>query len=172
MSVKRITRDAILLALMCVMGMFSLPMGENIKVSLQFLILLVIFGIVDDIYDRVLIPGLYLLIGLVVPIYAGFMAGITPTFGFVLSFIVSAIPFHFIYKYVKLNFYFRFVLASLAALLVVYIGGSIFMMYYLQFDLGKTLLIAVVPYIPFDIAKIVVATLVVKLLPTTIKPEK
>ena len=34
---KRISLDAMLLAFMCIIGMFSLPLGENIKVSLQFL---------------------------------------------------------------------------------------------------------------------------------------
>ena len=38
-------------------------------------------------------------------------------------------------------------------------------MFYLSMDLGKTLLISVVPYIPFDIAKIVVAVLVMLILP-------
>ena len=96
------------------------------------------------------------------------MSGITPTFGFVISFVISAVPFHFMYKYLRMNFYLRYVIASLSALLVIYIGGTLFMMLYLNMSLGQTLLVAIVPYIGFDIGKIVLATAVIKLLPPTI----
>ena len=171
MDVKRITKNAILLALLCVTGMFSFPLGENIKVSLQLLTLFIIFGITPKLFDKILIPSLYLLLGLIAPIYAGFQAGITPTFGFVIGFVISAIPFHFLYKYIKLNDIFRYILACVGALITVYISGTIFMMVYLQFDLGKTLLIAIVPYLPFDIAKIAICTIAIKLLPDNIKSD-
>ncbi|MCR4880235.1 MAG: biotin transporter BioY [Bacilli bacterium] len=171
MTVRRITKDAILLALLCVTGMFSVPMGENIKVSLQLLTLFLIFGVTDSVYDKIIIPALYLLIGLVVPVYAGFQSGITPTFGFVISFVFCGIPFHFIYKYIKINESVRYVLACLAALVVVYIIGTIFMMAYLHFELGKTLLIAVVPYLGFDITKIAICTVIMKLLPDSVKKD-
>ena len=169
MTTRRITKNAILLALLCVTGMFSFPMGENIKVSLQLLTLFLIFGITDKLFDKILIPSLYLLLGLIAPIYAGFQAGITPTFGFVIGFVISAVPFHFIYEYIKLNDTLRYILACLASLVVVYISGTIFMMVYLEFTLGKTLLIAIVPYLPFDIAKIAICTIAIKLLPESIK---
>lgn len=73
MSIKRITKDALLLAILSVIGMLSIPLGDNIKVSLQFLILLIIYGISDHLIDKIIIPTLYLLLGLVAPIYAGFM---------------------------------------------------------------------------------------------------
>ena len=171
MTVRRIALDSILLALLCVTGMLSIPMGDNIKVSLQILTLLIIFSLTDHLIDAILIPALYLAIGLLIPVYAGFIAGITPTFGFVIAFTVAAIPFHFIIKYVSINYYLRFILASLAALLVVYTGGVLFMMPYLNLSLEKTLLIAVVPYLPFDAAKIIIALVVVKLLPSNIKPQ-
>ena len=169
MDVRRITKDAILLALLCVVGMFSIPLGENIKVSFQLLVLFIIFGISDKLFDKILIPTLYLLLGLIAPIYAGFQAGITPTFGFVIGFVVSSIPFHFLYKNIKLNEYLRFIIASFVSLIVVYICGTIFMKFYLDFSLGKTLLIAVVPYIGFDLIKIAISTMTIKLLPTNIK---
>lgn len=172
MSVKRISKDAILLALLCVTGMFSLPLGDNIKVSLQLLTLFIIWGICDDIYDRILIPALYLLLGLFIPIYAGFQAGITPTFGFVISFVVASIPFHFIYKYIKVNEIFRYVLACFVSLIVVYIIGTIYLKFYLNIDLGKALLIAVVPYIPFDIGKIAICTVVMNAMPEKVKNPK
>ena len=172
MSVKRLTRDAIMLAILSAVGMFAIPMGDNIKVSLQFLILIIIFGLTEGLIDKIIIPSLYVALGLVIPIYAGFMAGITPTFGFVIGFIASAIPFHFIYKYLKTNFYIKFGLASLSSLLIVYIVGVIFMKFYLGISLGATLLVAVVPYIAFDITKILIAALILNLMPEKIKNSK
>lgn len=169
MDVRRISKNAILLALLCVTGMFSFPLGENIKVSLQLLTLFIIFGITDKLVDKIVIPSLYLLLGLIAPIYAGFQAGITPTFGFVISFVIIAIPFHFLYKYIKLNEYLRYIIACSVSLLISYLIGSIFMMFYLQISFGKTLLIAVVPYIGFDVIKIAICTVAMKLLPTSIK---
>ena len=169
MTVERITRDGLLLALLCVTGMLSLPLGENIKVSLQLLTLFIIFGVTDKLLDKIIIPTLYLLIGLLIPVYAGFQAGITPTFGFVISFVVIAVPFHFIYKYIKINRYVRYIVACVVSLLIVYVIGTLFLMLYLKMNIGQALLVAVVPYIGFDLGKIALATIVIRMLPEKIK---
>ena len=164
MTVRRIAKDGIFLALLCVTGMLAIPMGDNVKVSLQFLTLLIIFSLSDHLVDAIIIPALYLVVGLLIPVYAGFTIGITPTFGFVIAFPLASIPFYFIIKYININFYIRFIL-------VIYIGGVIFMMPYLNISLEKVLLIAVVPYLGFDAIKIAIALLVIKLLPSNIKPS-
>ena len=56
-------------------------------------------------------------------------------------------------------------LACLVALIISYACGWLFLTIYTRLSMEKALLIAVVPYIPFDIAKIIIATLVVSLLP-------
>lgn len=172
MDVRRISKNAILLALLCVTGMFSFPLGENIKVSLQLLTLFLIFGITEKLADKIIIPSLYLLLGLIAPIYAGFQVGITPTFGFVISFVIIAIPFHFLYKYIKLNWYLRYIISCFVSLIIVYLFGSIFMMIYLQIDYPKALLLSVVPYIGFDILKIAICTVAIRLLPDSIKIDQ
>ena len=50
-------------------------------------------------------------------------------------------------------------------MLICYIIGTLFLMFYLKISIEKALLVSVVPYLPFDIAKIVIAILVVSLLP-------
>ena len=172
MSVKRISKDAILLALLCVTGMFAIPFGENIKVSMQLLTLFIIFGISDKLIDKIIIPSLYLIIGLFIPVYAGFQAGITPTFGFVIAFTVAGIPFHFIYKYLKINIIARYVLACFVSLILVYFIGTLYLMLYLKVDLLQALLVAIVPYLPFDIAKIAICTVVMNAMPDYIKHTK
>ena len=157
-SIKRITKNAIFLALLCIIGMFAIPLGDNIKVSLQLLMVFII-GLTASSF------GLYLLLGLFAPIYAGFSAGPSPTFGFVISFVVITIPLYFLNRLKIKNQFIRMGLACFISLLIVYIIGTVFLAFYLNIGIEKALLISVVPYIPFDIAKIVIAVLVVSLLP-------
>lgn len=163
--VRRICKNGVLLALMCIVGMFSIPLGANIKVSLQLLMVFLICLISESVIDCLLITSLYLLLGLVVPFYAGFSAGISPTFGFVISFVVISPIIFFLNKIPKLYPPLRMFIACFVGLLVCYLIGSIFMMLYLKWEILPTLAVSVVPYIPFDIAKIIVAILVVMLLP-------
>ena len=163
--VKRLTRNAIYLALLCIIGMFSLPLGDNIKVSLQLLMVFIIGLTVESFIDSLIITSLYLLLGLFMPIYAGFSAGITPTFGFVISFVVITIPLYFLNKLKINNQFIRMGIACTVSLIICYIIGTLFFMLYLKLSIEKALLLTVVPYLPFDIAKIVIAVLVVSLLP-------
>ena len=163
--ITRLTKNAVLLALMCVIGMFSLPLGDNIKVSLQLLIVFIIGLTASSFIDSVIVTGLYLLLGLFLPIYAGFSAGVSPTFGFVISFPVICVPLYFLNKLKIKNQFIRMSIACLVGLIICYTIGTLFLKLYLNISIEKALLIAVVPYIPFDIAKIVIAELVVSLLP-------
>jgi len=163
--IKRISRNAIMLALLCVIGMFAIPLGDNIKVSLQLLIVFIIGLTATSFVDALIVTSLYLLLGLFLPIYAGFSASITPTFGFVISFVVITIPLYFLNKLKIKNQFIRMGIACVVALLICYLIGSLFMMIYLKISIEKALLIAVVPYLPFDIVKIIIAALVVSLLP-------
>ena len=164
-QIKRMTRNAIMLAMMCVVGMISLPLGENIKVSLQLLIVFIIGLTAISFIDALIITFLYLVIGLFIPVYAGFSAGISPTFGFVISFVVISPIIYFLNKLKIKNQFIRMGLACLVALLVCYAIGTLFLALYLKLDIQKALLISVVPYVPFDIVKMVIAILVVSLLP-------
>ena len=163
-TIRRITKNAIMLAMLCIIGMFSIPLGDNIKVSLQLLMVFIIGLTVTTFYDGIIITGLYLLLGLFAPIYAGFNAGVTPTFGFVISFVVIAPLLYFLNKLPIKNQFVRMAIACVISLIICYFIGSLFLALYLHLDIQKALLIAVVPYVPFDIAKIVIAVLVVSIL--------
>lgn len=163
--VRRITKNAIMLALLCTIGMFSLPLGDNIKVSLQLLMVFIIALTAETVIDSLIVTSLYLVLGLFMPIYAGFSAGITPTFGFVISFVVIVVPMYYLNKLKIKNQFVRMGIACFVGLILCYAVGATFLMLYLHLGIEKALLIAVVPYIPFDIAKVIIATLVVSLLP-------
>ena len=115
-----------MLAIMCVVGMVALPLGDNIKVSLQLLIVFIVGLTSASFIDGVIVMGLYLLLGLFMPIYAGFRAGVTPTFGFVISFVIIVIPLYFLNKLKIKNQFIRMGLACLVALIICYAIGTIF----------------------------------------------
>ena len=163
--IRRITKNAIMLSLLCVVGMFALPLGDNIKVSLQLLMVFIIGLTASSVVDGLIVTGLYLVLGLFMPIYAGFSANISPTFGFVISFVIIIVPLYFLNKLKIKNQFIRMGLACFVSLVICYICGFLFLMLYTGLSIEKALLISVVPYIPFDIAKIVIAILVVSLLP-------
>ena len=167
-TVKRMTIDALMLALMCIIGMFSIPLGANIKISLQLLMVYIICLTLPNVLDCLFIMVLYLLLGLFLPIYAGFNAGISPTFGYVIGFVSISGPISLISKNKKLNEITRLIIASVVGLLILYVVGTIFIMLYLKMTLDKALIVSVLPYIPFDIFKIILAITLYKLLPKRI----
>ena len=153
---------------MCVVGMFSIPLGANIKVSLQLLMVFLICLTAESVIDCLIITSLYLALGLFLPFYAGFASGISPTFGYVISFVVISPIIYFMNKIPKIYPPLRMFLACLAGLIICYLIGTIFIMLYLRWSFVTTLIVSVVPYLPFDFAKIVIAILVVLLLPKNI----
>lgn len=170
MSVKRITKDALLLAILCLGGMFSIPFGDSVKVSLQILLVFIICYIDDSIWDGLIITSLYLVMGLFMPIYAGFTSGITPTFGYVISFVLVPVPIYFINKIKKITLIPKIIIGCSISLLLTYVVGTLFMYFYLgSLSLDKVLLISIVPYLPFDALKIALTVVVVRLLPSKYK---
>ena len=163
--VRRITKNAIMLALLCTIGMLGLPLGDNIKVSLQLLMVFIIALTAESVIDALIVTSLYLVLGLFMPIYAGFTAGISPTFGFVISFVVIVVPIYFLNKLKIKNQFIKMGIACVSGLIICYAIGTLFLSLYLKLGIEKALLVAVVPYLPFDIAKIIIATLIVSILP-------
>lgn len=164
--IKKIVTDGILVAMFCVIGMFSIPFGDNVKVSLQLLFVFIIgLASFTDIIDCFAITISYLLIGLVLPVYAGFNMGISPTFGYVISFVFASALIKWLYKVfvdkLKMNAYVGSSIACLISLVFVYIVGSIFFCIYLSWSKGlwNMLMLTVIPYLPFDILKIAMAIL-------------
>nr|MCR4911317.1 biotin transporter BioY [Bacilli bacterium] len=158
--------------LICLVGMFSIPLGANVKVSLQLLMVFIICLTAESVFDCLFITSLYLVLGLFLPIYAGFVAGISPTFGYVIAFVAISPVVFFLNKILKIHPILRMSIACFSGLIICYAIGTVFMMSYLGLDIGQTLLISVVPYLPFDIAKIVITVLVMLILPESVYKTK
>jgi len=176
--IKKLVINAIILAMFCVLGMFSFSFGENIKVSLQLLFIFII-GLLDilDIFDCLEITIGYLLLGLILPIYAGFNVGITPTFGYVIGFVIASAIIKIINNLLNKKINKKWItclISCFIGLIIVYIIGTVFLSLYLNFEEGfwKLILLTVIPYLPFDIIKIVIAYIIALRLNTILNKKE
>ena len=161
---SRITKDALMLTLLCVIGMFSINIGE-LKFSLQLLVVYIICLLSDKALDSIIVTLLYLLIGLFLPVYAGFNSSFSsPTFGYIISFVVISPIIFYMNKIPHIIPPIRMFLSCFTGLLISYFIGTIYMMFYLSLDFKEVIFISVIPYIPFDLIKIFIAIRTISLL--------
>ena len=161
MTVLTITRVALSAAIICILG----PLSINIPIS-PVPISLGILGIFLAVYVNGQIWGtlsvlIYILIGFAgVPVFAGFTAGLTklggPTGGYIIGYIpLALIAGFFISKFEKkipLH-----VLGMVLGTLVCYAFGTTWLAVYAKMSFGAALLAGVIPYIPADAIKMVIA---------------
>lgn len=168
-AIRSIAKMAMLLALLIVSSYISINTGV-LKFTLQLLVIFII-GLCSTMLESVIIVSLYIILGVLgLPIFANFGGGfaylLSPTFGFVYSFLIGVMvmqviknAFRKIQKYKILEY----TLMCLACLFVVYLIGLIHFYFVYNYYLdksstfGNTIMLTVVPYIPFDILKMVVA---------------
>lgn len=157
------TTYAIITALICIFAPMSVPIGP-IPISLTNLILyfaIYLLGTKGTAVSYVV----YLLLGIVgLPIFSGYEGGpaklVGPTGGYLIGFFfiifVAGITFE------KVQGKWRIPLTILGMIIgtaIAYTFGTIWFIYQAKCDLAYALTICVVPFVPFDLAKIAVATI-------------
>jgi len=157
------TSYAIITALICIFAPMSIPIGP-IPISLTNLILyfaVYLLGTKGTTISYVV----YLLLGIVgLPVFSGYQGGpaklVGPTGGYLLGFffiiIISGITFK------KVTGKLRFPLTILAMIIgtaIAYAFGTIWFVIQMQCDITYALSVCVVPFIPFDLAKIAIGTI-------------
>ena len=154
-SVRTLARCALMAALLCVLGPFSIPIGPvpvslgTFAVSLCAMILGGPLGAVSVL--------VYLLLGAAgLPVFTGFQGGLAklagPTGGYLAGFLLHALAGGLIAK----RFRFKPIPSFLAltlGLLLDYVLGSAWFMISAHAQLGHTLKVCVLPFIPFDLIK-------------------
>lgn len=169
---KKIAFDALLLALLIICSQISIKVGYT-TFTLQLLVVFII-GYVCNLKHSLSIITIYILIGLVgIPVFASFGGGfgyvVAPTFGFVYGFypvlISTYIGRKLSKKYPNLSVLWLsiFTLLSLVLLYIVgYVHGYIVLNILNSKGLEPTYLFSlfILPYIPFDLAKAVLALLI------------
>ncbi len=100
-------------------------------------------------------------------VFSGYEGGIGklagPTGGYLIGFILMALICGFVMEKSKCNAVIS-VIGMIAATLVAYLFGTVWFVMQMQCDVWYALTVCVIPFIPFDIAKIIIATALGKVL--------
>lgn len=152
---------AIVTALLCIFAPMSVPIGP-IPVSLTNLVLyfaICILGTKGTLASYIV----YLLLGLVgLPVFSGFQGGpaklIGPTggylVGFIITILIAGIFFEKSSQKIKIPMTFLGMLLGTAA---VYFFGTAWFVIQMKCEIGYALGVCVFPFVPFDVAKMVIA---------------
>ena len=142
---------ALFTALIAVGGLVALPFGP-VPFTLQvFFVLLA--GLVLGPRLGALACALYLLLGLVAPVYAGGTSGLGvlfgPTGGYLFGFVLAPLVAGLLAG--RAGRRFRLLLAAVAALVPIYALGATWLAWQLHIDDVRTVLLGgVVPFVPLD----------------------
>ena len=161
-NTRQLTLIGVMSAVTCILGPLSLPIGL-VPISLTNL----------AIYFSVYILGrrrgtisymVYLLLGLIgLPVFSGFSGGLPklagPTGGYLIGFIFMAfISGLFIDKFSNKT-YMGF-LGMVIGTTVTYLFGTAWLAYVAHMTFNKALAVGVLPFVPGDLIKIIIASLV------------
>lgn len=172
--VRNICVNAMFLAFLVVGSWISVQTGP-IKITLQLLVIFLI-GLFLNLKQSMILIISYIFLGLIgLPIFASFLGGFaqiySPTFGFVLGFIPGLITMSLFKKCIIKNEnndnkrVFYMVLSCFTCLLLVYVCGISYGSLILNlvnnsnYSFIKLLSVFILPYLPFDVIKIIVAVL-------------
>lgn len=165
-SVYQLTTCALMAALMCVLGPMSIPIGP-VPVSFTNLV----------IYLTVYLLGMkgatvsyliYLLLGAAgLPVFSGYAGGLAklagPTGGYLIGFILMALICGYVMEKSHLHVGIT-ILGMIGATLVAYLFGTVWFVIQMQCDVWYALTVCVFPFIPFDIIKILIASVLGRLI--------
>ncbi len=126
-------------------------------------------------YAGALSQVIYILLGVIgLPIFSGGKAGIGvllgPTGGFLIGFVVGAFFIGKIVEMKKEPGWAWITMASLLGLLIIYTFGAIQLTIIAGISMEKALLIGVIPFIPGDLCKLVLATVVYQKMKKVLRP--
>lgn len=162
---KRMIVISLLAAILSISAFISFPLSfSNVPFTLQSFMLMVI-ALSMPISISFYTVGLYLLLGLIgLPVFSNGTAGLPvlfgPTGGYLLGFLLSTLVIGYIKD--KFDYYFGYMIAAfLGGVVVVYVCGIIGLMIVLNIDFNRAFSIGVIPFIPFDLIKVVVSSIFV-----------
>ena len=153
---------AIMTALMCIFGPVSVPIGP-IPISLTNLILyfsIYIIGMRGTTISYIV----YMLLGVVgLPVFSGYQGGVAklagPTGGYLIGFVLLALISGFAFEKSSGKLRVPVTIGGMiAGTLVAYIFGTVWFVAMMQCEVAYALSVCVFPFIPFDLAKIVIAS--------------
>ena len=164
-KIQNLTMIALMAAILCVVGPFVVPLGM-VPLSLTNMVIYLMVLLLDKKRATITI-AIYLLIGFVgLPVFAGFTAGVGkllgPTGGFLIGYLaLGGIAGTILDTFSKTKGTGELKMIQMLALsvgtFVLYIIGTVWLMVQSKLTLASALSIGVLPFVVFDMIKIVVA---------------
>ena len=165
------TACALMAALMCVLCPISLPIGP-IPISLSILVIIITTMVLGT-WRALVSYTVYLLLGAVgMPVFSGFQGGLAklagPTGGYLVGFFLLIIIGGMVMELTKGNLLLT-MLAMAVGVAADYVLGTAWFMLQTESTLAHALEVCVYPFIPVDLAKILVGVLFGRLVKTSLK---
>lgn len=160
-TVFNMTSCALMAALMCVLCPVSVPIGP-IPISLSILVILLTVYVLGT-WRALVSYTVYLLLGAVgMPVFSGFQGGLAklagPTGGYLAGFWLMILVAGIIMEKGKRNLLVT-ILGMLVGVAIDYAVGTAWFVFQTESTVIHALDVCVYPFIPFDVAKIVIAVL-------------
>lgn len=160
-TVFNMTSCALMAALMCVLCPVSVPIGP-IPISLSILVILLTVYVLGT-WRALVSYTVYLLLGAVgMPVFSGFQGGLAklagPTGGYLAGFWLMILVAGIIMEKGKRNLLLT-ILGMLVGVAIDYAVGTAWFVFQTESTVVHALDVCVYPFIPFDVAKIVIAVL-------------
>jgi len=161
-QINFIAQVSIYTALMCIFAQISIP-TPPIPFTLSLLVIFII-SIVLPLKISLVSVSLYIILGaLGLPVFAMFRGGVSvlagPTGGYIFAYPLMVLIIGLFSQIKKFRYLFNFV-GMFIALVVCYLLGSLWFSFVMMVSLKEALILCVVPFIWFDIIKIILAGLV------------
>lgn len=161
MKTKNLVLIGVSAALLCAISPISITIGV-IPITLSLFIIAIIGVLFKPLYS-VLIVLVYILIGAIgLPVYSNFTGGLAVLLGLTGGYIIGYIPFILIISYASKYSkpLWKMLLFGVLALFCCYMIGSVWYMFETKSTIWETIMITIVPFIAFDILKLVFAFLI------------
>ena len=160
-AIFNMTSCALMAALMCVLCPVSVPIGP-IPISLSILVILLTVYVLGT-WRALVSYTVYLLLGAVgMPVFSGFQGGLAklagPTGGYLAGFWLMILVAGIIMEKGKRNLLLT-ILGMLVGVAIDYAVGTAWFVFQTESTVVHALDVCVYPFIPFDVAKIVIAVL-------------
>ncbi|PWL52559.1 MAG: biotin transporter BioY [Clostridium cadaveris] len=164
LKTKTLVNISLLAAITAVLSQIALPIPFTpVPINLATLGVFLCGSILGAKYGA-LSQIVYVLLGLIgLPVFSGFSSGagilMGPTGGYIIGYVFVALCTGLLTD--KLPKKFSYYIVSMAiGLMVCYAFGTVWFMYLTKASLGKALTACIIPFIPRDIFKIIVASIV------------
>ncbi|MDY3899015.1 MAG: biotin transporter BioY [Bacilli bacterium] len=165
-KIKDIAIISVAAAMICVLSPISIPIGD-VPISLATFIIYLIVAILGPKKGTISVL-VYILVGIIgVPVFSNYRAGISVIVGVTGGYIVGYIPLALltgIFTYKFKNKIWMYPIGMILGTIVCYFIGTVWYMFNTNNNLISSLLVCVVPFLLFDLIKIVLSSVLAYLI--------